>query len=147
MIEAVEAKVAEVNSEAGKEFQTKDVLYPVGIHFRRSHLFDIFRFESRKVCTISQSGIKLFPLVIAVWKERSLISKSTSRGSIKNVGGEIRRGQVVLDFVIQGQSVEFSSVVKGLPSQLFPDFFHVGALPATGDNEGSLVLDSFDLVG
>ena len=111
MIEAVEPEVTEVDSEAGKKFQTEDVFNPVGIHFRRSHLFSIFGFESRKVYTVAQSGIKLFPLVIAVWKERSLISKSTSRGSIKNVGGEIRRGQVVLDFVIQGQSVEYFSIM------------------------------------
>ena len=37
VIEAVKAKVTEVNSEAGEEFQAKDVLYPVGVHFRRSH--------------------------------------------------------------------------------------------------------------
>ena len=37
VIEAVEAKITEVDSEAGEEFQAKDVLYPVGVHFRRSH--------------------------------------------------------------------------------------------------------------
>ena len=37
VIEAVKAKITEVNSEAGEEFQAKDVLYPVGVHFRRSH--------------------------------------------------------------------------------------------------------------
>ena len=68
MIEAVEPEVAEIDSETGKKFKTGDVFNPVGIHFRRSHLFSIFGFESRKVYTVAQSGIKLFPLVIAVGK-------------------------------------------------------------------------------
>jgi hypothetical protein len=49
-------------------------------------------------------------------EKRSLVAKSAKWGSIKNVGSKIRRGKVVLDFIIERQTVEFSSVVKGLPS-------------------------------
>ena len=143
----MEPEVAKVDSEAGKKFKTEDVLNPVGIHFRRSHLFSIFGFESRKVCTIAQGGIELIPLVIAVGKKGSLVAKSANGGSIKNIWGEIRRGKIVLNFIIEGQPVEFSSVVESFPAKLFPDLIHVGTLPAAGDNEGSLVLDAFNLVG
>ena len=89
----MEPEVAKVYSEAGKELKAEDVFNPVGLHFGRSHLFSIFGFESREVCTIAQGGIELVPLVIAVGKERSLVAKSANWGSIKNVRGEIRGGQ------------------------------------------------------
>jgi hypothetical protein len=73
VIEAVEPKVTEVDSEAGKKFKPKDILNSVGILFWWSHLFCIFVFEGRKVYTVAQSGIKLFPLVIAVWRKKDLL--------------------------------------------------------------------------
>ena len=43
--------------------------------------------------------------------------------------------------------MEFSSVMESFLAKLFPDLIHVGTLPAAGNNEGSLVLDAFNLVG
>ena len=110
-------------------------------------MFCIFVLEGRKVYTVAQSGIKLLPLIIAVGEKRSLVAKSANWGSIKNVGSEIRRGKVVLDFIIERQTVEFSSFMERLPTKLFPNLFHVGTLPAARDNEGSLILDTFNLIG
>ena len=82
----MEPEVAKVNSEAGKKLEAEDVFNPVGIHFGRSHLFSIFGFESREVCTIAQGGIELIPLVIAVGKNGSLVAKSANGGESRMYG-------------------------------------------------------------